>query len=284
MIMTVRVLASESMGVRSYCTFFENNDISLIIDPGCALGPDRFKLPPHKMEIEALWKSWDVINEHLKKSRIVVITHYHYDHHHYRNFALFRSKIVLLKDYTAVNPRQKRRAELFVDLIKGFCEIIPADGKCLNFGDTKIEVTLPLSHGYENEEVKIVGVYIRDKNTSLFYSSDISGLIEDYLMDFLSGKLVKTLIFDGFPTYLIDSKLRREFLEESKIRLNALIDRCGVETLIIDHHSARDLNWEFHYKEILNRRDLRFCGNAAAYNGSEPLYLEARRRLIFGKE
>ncbi|HIH73196.1 MAG TPA: hypothetical protein HA300_07595, partial [Thermococcaceae archaeon] len=52
--MKVIPLASESLGVRSLATFLEIGKVGILIDPGAALGPKRYSLPPAKIEMEAL--------------------------------------------------------------------------------------------------------------------------------------------------------------------------------------------------------------------------------------
>ncbi|MDK2464732.1 MAG: MBL fold metallo-hydrolase, partial [Candidatus Korarchaeota archaeon] len=78
--MLVRPLAFDSMGVRSMATYVETRDVSLLIDPGVALAPRRFGLPPHDVERERLRSLARVIEEHARRARILVVTHYHYDH------------------------------------------------------------------------------------------------------------------------------------------------------------------------------------------------------------
>lgn len=282
--MDIRILATESFGIRSFCTFVKTKDVKIIIDPGCALGPDRFNLPPHRLEIESLWECWQKINEHLRESDIAIITHYHYDHHHYRNAYLYEDKILLVKDFSNINTMQRRRAEKFIKELKSPKSIIPADGKSFRFGETEIQFTPALSHGYGREDIKVIGVYIKEDDESVFHTSDISGVIEDSLFGFLKRRQISTLIFDGFPLYLKGSVLKNKWFVESLKRLEHLIDICGIKNLIIDHHSSRISDWKKFYEKILNHRGLSFAGTAAEFHRTEPKYLESMRRALFSKE
>lgn len=282
--MNFKILASESMGVRSFCTFVETEDVKIIIDPGVSLGPQRFNLPPHKIEIKALWDSWEKINAYLKESNIVIITHYHYDHHHYRNAELYTGKFLILKDYNHLNLRQRVRAEKFLSKLVRPKEVTLGDGKQFVFGKTKIIFTGPLSHGHKSDLVKVLGVLIEEQDDSLFFTSDICGEIEDNLFDFLKQRKISNLIYDGFPTYLLGGLKKKSSLLFSNEKLNKLISKCEVKRLIIDHHAARDLNWKEYYQQVLDNPYLEFCGTAAEYGGLVPLYLEANRKNLFREQ
>ena len=45
--MKIKPVASDSMGTRSMATYVETKDVKIFIDPGVALGPSRYGLPPH---------------------------------------------------------------------------------------------------------------------------------------------------------------------------------------------------------------------------------------------
>ncbi|HOP32463.1 MAG TPA: hypothetical protein PKU94_03685 [Candidatus Hydrothermia bacterium] len=279
--MKLKILGSESMGVRSYSTFIETYDLRIIIDPGCALGPKRFNLPPHKLEVVTLWNTWRNINKYLKKSNAAIISHYHYDHHHYRNAKFYEGKIVFVKNTLNLNLYQKKRAETFFKALGDSCKIIIADEKTFQFGNTSITFTMPVPHGFSGAGAEVIGVYIKDENSSLFYTSDISGILEHNMVDFLIKRRIDTMIFDGFPTYLLGSKVKKESLDESIYTLKILIRECKINTLVIDHHSARDKDWESYYEEIFSLNTLKFVGTSASIDGSRPQYLEARRRSLF---
>ncbi len=282
--MNIKILASESLGVRSYCTYVETKSLKVIIDPGCALGPNRFNLPPHKQEVESLWECWERINEYLKKSDFAIITHYHYDHHHYRNANLYEGKTLFVKDFSTLNPRQRRRAEKFLEKLKLPRAVVVADGRNFYFGDTEIEFTKALPHGYGRQDIKVIGVYIKEDKESMFYTSDISGVLEDTLVDFLKNKQITTLIFDGFPLYIKGAVLKNKWFFDSLKKLDFLIRTCNIKNLIIDHHSSRTSDWKKYYEEILSNKNLNFVGTAAEFLKIEPKYLESMRRTLFAQK
>ena len=54
--MKITPLAADSMGTRSMATFVETGDCRILIDPGAELGPMRYGLAPHPLELYCLDK------------------------------------------------------------------------------------------------------------------------------------------------------------------------------------------------------------------------------------
>ena len=77
--MDVRLVAFESLGVRSMCTHIETPDISLLIDPSVACH-DRHGLKPHPREYALLLRKRAEILRLAKDADIIVTSHYHLDH------------------------------------------------------------------------------------------------------------------------------------------------------------------------------------------------------------
>ncbi|MDK2383350.1 MAG: hypothetical protein QI199_00895, partial [Candidatus Korarchaeota archaeon] len=77
--MSFRLIAFDSMGVRSMATVVETKDVKIFIDPSVALAPRRFGLPPHDREVERMHELAKVIEEEALDSDVIVVTHYHYD-------------------------------------------------------------------------------------------------------------------------------------------------------------------------------------------------------------
>jgi len=50
----VAILGAESLGVRSMCCMVTTPDISLMLDPGCSLGPRKAHEIPHPLEYKKL--------------------------------------------------------------------------------------------------------------------------------------------------------------------------------------------------------------------------------------
>jgi len=68
-------ISSDSLGVRSLSVYVETKDLKMIIDPSAALGPSRYGLPPHPLEIEALEKTKKEIESIARGCDLLVISH-----------------------------------------------------------------------------------------------------------------------------------------------------------------------------------------------------------------
>ena len=113
--MKITPLAFDSMGTRSMATLVETKDIKLIVDPGVALAPERFGLPPHPIEIMRKEEHWKAIVNAAKDADILIVTHYHFDHHMPDSAEIFKGKIAMLKDpIEHINKSQTARSAKFL--------------------------------------------------------------------------------------------------------------------------------------------------------------------------
>ncbi len=70
----------DSMGAKSMCTYVQTPDINILIDPAAAIMQPSYPLKENEKEA-FLIKALDRVREYSKKADIIIITHYHYDHH-----------------------------------------------------------------------------------------------------------------------------------------------------------------------------------------------------------
>ena len=101
---SVRIIpiAGESLGTRSMATFVKTRDCSILIDPGVALCPIRNGLPAHPKEYKRMDIHWDKIKRYARKAEVLIVTHYHYDHHEPDEPEVYENKILLTK-----HPKKK---------------------------------------------------------------------------------------------------------------------------------------------------------------------------------
>ena len=95
--MEIKPIASDSMGVRSMATLVTTGDCQVLLDPGAALGPIRYSLPPLKAELKALASALNTIGRIARNCQILTISHYHYDHY-LPEADIYKDKIVYAKD------------------------------------------------------------------------------------------------------------------------------------------------------------------------------------------
>lgn len=118
----VRLLFFDSLGAKCSSVLVETPDVSILIDPGAAGLQPSFPLPREE-KIRLREEAFKRIRHYGTSSDIVVITHYHYDHHVHPSrigemACLFRGKTLLVKDPNQwINRSQRSRAFKFLSEI-----------------------------------------------------------------------------------------------------------------------------------------------------------------------
>lgn len=272
--MNVTPLAFDSMGVRSMCTVVED-DITILIDPGVSLAPQRFGLPPHNLELEQLMRKRELIQKYAEKTDIITISHWHNDHHTpfmqglYNSVtpetarALYKGKTVLGKGLRKLNYMQKKRARSFLDHQKiDFC-----DGKSYTYENVVITFSRPVNHGL-SAKIFVVMVSIEGEK-KVVHASDVQGFSG---LDFIKKENPDILIMSGPPAYL----LTPEDIERSESNILDTLDYCG--QCILDHHHVRDTSFKEVFREIWKSSKVK---TAAEYTGKCNQLLEAERKKLF---
>ncbi len=285
--MKIVPLAYDSMGVRSMATFVETKDIKIVIDPSVSLAPSRYGLPPHQIEIERMYELWNEIKKYVEKSDVVVITHYHYDHHNPDEVEIFANKKLLLKHpKEKINRSQMGRAAYFLNQLKKIVvEVDFSDGKTYEFGNTRIEISEPVFHGVNDRLGYVFEVYVESEGDFLF-SSDVEGPIHKEQLKFMLEKDADVVFIDGPMTYMLGYRYSRKSLQSTIENLKTLIEKTKVKHLVLDHHLTRDLKWREKMKEVFEKAEEHGVkvGSAAEFAGVKEDLLEARRDELYGKK
>ncbi|MDY6865749.1 MAG: MBL fold metallo-hydrolase [Halobacteriota archaeon] len=281
----VKPLAFDSLGVRSMATFVETTDLKILIDPGVALGPMRYKLPPHNIEVERCKKLWDVVKEHASLADILIVTHYHYDHYNPEEPELYEGKVVYLKDpKTNINKSQKTRASHFLKELSELPKSIEvADGNSFKHGSTIINFSEPVFHGTDSKLGYVTEVSISCGNEKVLHTSDVEGASQRDQIDFVLEEKPDILILDGPMTYMLGYSFSKDDLRRSLENLMRVIFYTDVKSIVIDHHFMRDLKYEKKIEqiyEIAEERNVKVV-TAAEFAGDETEMLEARRRELY---
>ncbi len=279
--MEIEILAAESLGVRSMACLVRTSEASILIDPGAALGPKRFGLPPDRIEWQRLKELKEKIRQKLKESEIVVITHYHYDHYDPEWAKEFKGKRLFLKDPSHnINRNQAKRAKEFLKRLSAagvLWEV--AEEKRLLLGRTEIRFSPPLNHGPEKRFGAVVSVLVREDGFGFLHSSDLSGPVQEEALAFIREAAPQVLFVDGPATYL-GPRYGLPFLEIAQKALKDLVRDVAPKSLIIDHHTLRDLKWKDWAQPIFEVAAGRgvevLC--AAEFMKKPPLLLEALRK------
>ncbi|MFQ6120588.1 MAG: MBL fold metallo-hydrolase, partial [Methanosarcinales archaeon] len=279
-------LAFDSFGARSMATYLETDDVNILIDPSVALGPRRFGLPPHPLEIQREKELWRSIKEYSEKADVIIVTHYHYDHHNPNDSSLYQDKRVYIKHPKQnINRSQYNRAAYFLEKIADKPKSIEmADGKEYTFGKTTIKFSDAVFHGTNKKLGFVVEVCITCED-KFIHTSDIEGASLEDQVNFIIEEKPKILILDGPMTYMLGYRYSKESLEASINNIIRIIKETPIETIILEHHLTRDLNYKDWIKPVY-----KFAENngvkvitAAEYAGGSIEMLEAKRKELHTK-
>ncbi|WP_048151010.1 MBL fold metallo-hydrolase [Palaeococcus ferrophilus] len=284
--MRIIPLASESLGVRSLATFVEASGVKILIDPGVALGPKRYGLPPAEIELRMLQQMRKKLQGYARKADVVTISHYHYDHHTpffeglYESsseaFAreIYTGKLLFIKHPREnINFSQRKRAWAFLKNAEPIAkEIEFADGRAFDLGGVTLEFSPAVPHGGEGSKLGfVIMVLIDDGSKRIIHASDIQ-LLNRKAVEWIVEKNPDLLITGGPPTYL--GPRAAGSWETGVKNLNEIIRETNAE-VILDHHIVRDKRYPEFFDE-LERRPKTFAG----YLKVEDKPLEAYRREL----
>ncbi len=290
--MKVKILASDSMGVRSLATVVEACGVIVGLDLGASIAPRRYGLPPHDMELERLERALDDASRWIRESHVITITHYHYDHYMSSEPDLYHGKTLLVKHPTRdINASQRMRSYRFLkkNRVEEIARVEYADGRKFKVDDVTIEMSTPVWHGEPGTRVgKVLMVRVSCDEGVTVFTSDVQGPADNEALRILerwSKPRVDVMIVGGPPTYFAGYKVPVKAVEQGLQGLLDVIRRVRPKRLIVDHHLLRDINYldkiEAHIREAGTLGvELE---TAAEYMGRPVEQLEARRRELWGK-
>ncbi|MEN3037053.1 MAG: MBL fold metallo-hydrolase [Candidatus Methanosuratincola petrocarbonis] len=286
--MKVELLAFDSMGVRSMCTFIETPDLKVMIDPGVALAPNRFGLPPHQIEFERMGRAAQKIAEKGMEADVLVISHYHYDHHDPGDaipLDIYKGKTVLVKDPNNDINRSQRdfRAPLFLGMVKARAiKVEVADGRSFVFGNTKVSFSGAVFHGSNSALGYVVQTMVESEGMKVIHTSDVEGPIHEDQASFVLKEKPDLAIIDGPMTYMLGYRTSKEQLDSATKNLRQIIS-SGAKEVVLDHHFLRDLKFKDYMQMITEGLEGCRVVTAAEYMGQPNDLLEARRRELYRK-
>gem|GEM_PF-157634 len=286
----VSVLAADSMGVRSLATLVDACGTLIGLDLGASIAPRRYGLPPHRRELEALSRARSAVAEAARKAEVIVVTHYHYDHYMRDEPEVYRGKRLFLKNPSSdVNRSQRWRARVFLEgmRVMRIAEVHYADGGSFDLGGPRIEFSRAVWHGEPGTPVgRVVMARISCGGESLIFASDVQGPADPGALGELeSWRGARLLELSGPPTYFAGLKVPESAVDAGLAGLMHLIKSEVAETIIVDHHLLRDLNYRGYisgHEEEAARRGLRLV-TAAEFMGRGVEQLEALRRRLWSE-
>ncbi len=279
--MKIVPIAADSLGTRSMATFVETGEHRICIDPAVSLGPLRYGLPPHPVEYQRMDEHWESIKKYAKKADVLIVTHYHYDHHDPNFPEMYNGKIVLIKHPEEnINRSQKGRAGFFLKQIEGMPEKVEyADGREFSFGKTTIRFSDAVFHGTGSRLGYVVEASIREGEERFVFTSDVEGPNTKEQTEFIIRENPDIIYLDGPLSYMLGYRYSHESMALAVDNILRILNDTDVETLIIDHHFLRDLNWKERMAKVFETG--KKVLTAAEFLGIENEQLEARRRELF---
>ncbi len=274
--MKIKILNSDSFGVRSMATVVESDGVKIFIDPGAALGPRRYGLPPAEEEIEALEKAKEEILREVEDCQLIIVTHYHYDHY-FPDEDFYKDKSLILKHgEEMINWSQRRRFYHFKKNLDSL-GVTPTqtNGGSFRFESLHIKISPPFPHGPEGTKLGyVLMVKIEDENgESFLFTSDVQGPISDRALEWILGNLADVIFIDGPATYLSGYRIPSEEIERGIANLRRLAEKA--RKVIVDHHMLRDLDYRKHLEGLRN------VMSAAEFMGFPERMLEAHRKELW---
>jgi len=268
-------LAADSMGTRSMATYVETKEARILIDPGVALAPKRFGLGPHRLEVERCLEHWEAIKDHAKKSDILIITHYHFDHYNPREPGLFKNKILFIKDPKKnINRSQKSRSAGFLKAIEGLPrEILISDGQSHELGNTKISFSSALPHG-DSAKLGYVTEVLIEEDFRFIHTSDVQGPCLPEQTGFIIKSNPDVIVSDGGMDFMLTDALAN---------IMRIIRKTDVRKYVIDHHFMRDAHYAQKLGQVFaiaKKRKGEVLTSAEFLGGKNDL-LEAGRKMLY---
>ena len=279
--MRIEIVGTESLGVRGLCCKVETRKRKILIDPGIALGYNRYGLLPHPFQVAVGTVVRERIISALTSATDVVISHYHGDHIPLVDanpYQLKAAKIPTLrqdiriwaKGLTGLSQSMKARAQALSAVLN--INLHYAEGK--NEGAIAFSESVP--HGQANNRFgQLMMTKITDAGQTFVHASDIQLLDRKAVLQIVNWH-PDIVLASGPPLYL-----RRLSKDSRKIAWqNAVSLSRGVDTLILDHHMTRcekGIDWLKHLSVETGKRVV--C--AADYMKKPRLLLEAWRKQLY---
>ncbi|MEA3326893.1 MAG: hypothetical protein U9R53_06235 [Chloroflexota bacterium] len=279
--MKIRILGTESFGVRGLCCFISLKNKKVLIDPGIALGWNRHGLLPHPFQVAVGAQIRTKIIKAIDNATDVIFSHYDGDHIPLSNAnpyqldlndvkaSLTKCKIWSKGAESTSKLENQRRQALEKALNR---ELSQVDGQFVdNFCFSN-----PMPHGLRNRKaVSIMMTRIEEDGEVFVHASDHQFLSEESIDQIITWH--PDIVFtSGPPFYLsILSSDQRKMAKRNAIKLSQ-----HVKIMIVDHHLLREeagLTW---LEEIATA-----SGNqvvcAAEFMKQQPLLLEAWRGKLY---
>jgi uncharacterized protein len=276
--MRVMPLAADSLGVRSMATYVEAGELRLLLDPGAALSPRRYDLPPAPEEQEALKRALDRIEAYARRATHITISHYHSDHFR-PEAAIYAGRRVWAKEPRRMtDAHQGARGLAFWREVEGHCILEAAEGRVAEVGGVRVKLSPPLAHGRDGSGFGFVVAVTVDDGMRFVHAADVQGPASPVATAYLLRERPDLCYLSGPPTYL-EAQIGTDTIRTALENLLRLVNETGCR-VIVDHHALRDRR----YRERLGPAfETGRVVTAAEFLGRRVECLEAFRPQVWAR-
>jgi predicted metallo-beta-lactamase superfamily hydrolase len=279
--MHISILGAESLGVRGLSCVVRVEERKIVIDPGLALGYNRYGLLPHPAQVAVGEQVRRKIITALKDATDVVISHFHGDHvplpnaNPYQLKAQQMAPLCRTTRFWAKGP--KGLSHNMVRRSESLCEVLGRDlPNAEGQRDGPLAFSLPMPHGEQHSRLgTVMMTRIKGEDTVFVHASDIQ-LLDGKAVSLILAWRPDIVLVGGPPLYLtwLSSKRRKRAWKNAQ-RLARHVDM-----LILDHHLLRceeGLSWLDRLSAETGHRVI--C--AADFMECPRCLLEARRKQLY---
>lgn len=282
--MIIRIIGTESLGVRGLSCSIELKDRKIVIDPGVALGWMRYRHLPHPFQAAVGAGIRETILRELQTATDVILSHFDGDHVPLQSPNPYQLGIERVRESVSKcrvwakgpdrsSPNQQRRRKDFIEGIK--TDVRDAEGA----GKGPLAFSAPVPHGQQQDgrDNTVMMSRIEEDGTTFVHASDIQLLDEATVRTILDWK-PDIVLASGPPLYRYSpssAHAQREIAWKNAVELSQ-----NVDTLILDHHLLRSdegVAWLEKLKRVARHR---VCC-AAEYMQRQPIFLEAWRKKLY---
>ncbi len=279
--MEIEIIGTESLGVRGLCCFVRTENRRILIDPGIALGYNRYGLLPHPFQVAVDESIQKKIVKRWSEATDIVISHFHGDHVPLKDANPYQLNIkkiaglnqnirIWTKNPSHFSPVEKKRAESFSAMLNQ--TLISAEKK--RRGVLTFSKALP--HGEENDNLETVMMTKIKEDCVFVHASDIQLLNDESISQILDW--CPDIVLAGGPPLYLSSKLSRNQIKRAWHNAKRLSEE--VETLILDHHLMRSYDGVRWIKRLSSETGKKvICG--ADLMKKPRMLLEARRKRLY---
>ena len=128
----------------------------------------------------------------------------------------------------------------------------------------------------------MIEVCVECAGEKLVFTSDVEGPALDDQVEFVLSERPELVILDGPMTYMLGFRYSARSLQASVENMIRMLE-AGVQTLVVDHHFLRDLNYEERIRPVYEAaRGLGAKVITAAELAGKPIeMLEAHRKELY---